>query len=162
MAKTYVKQWKVPSDSDPDKIYTVKEDTAGKLSCDCPIWIYNRRGDRTCKHTDHLKATLKEDEKVKKPTSYNGYDLGERVTYVKAFESSPTKIVGQSGKIIDFHPSPEYEWVAEVEFQFTDDRVLWRIPMTEEYLIGGAAPIAAETDKDPEELRDDLYSALMG
>ena len=36
-----------------DKEYTVKLDLQlGRLSCDCPTWIYNKRGNRSCAHTD--------------------------------------------------------------------------------------------------------------
>lgn len=36
-----------------DRTYTVKVNLeTGKLSCDCPCWIYNQRKDRTCPHTD--------------------------------------------------------------------------------------------------------------
>ena len=39
------------------KCYTVKKraDT-GALSCDCPQWIFNRNGDRTCYHTERVKV----------------------------------------------------------------------------------------------------------
>lgn len=47
----------IPSSSDASKVYQIKEKD-GKLSCDCPIWKFNRRGDRTCKHTDMAKAKL--------------------------------------------------------------------------------------------------------
>lgn len=40
-----------PSKSNPDKKYTVKMDEDGNLTCDCPVWIYNHNGDRTCCHT---------------------------------------------------------------------------------------------------------------
>lgn len=28
----------------------------GHLSCGCPVWIYNRNGDRTCYHTEKVRA----------------------------------------------------------------------------------------------------------
>lgn len=37
-----------------DKTYTVKMNNKGELSCDCPSWIYNQRGNRSCKHTDQV------------------------------------------------------------------------------------------------------------
>lgn len=43
------------SDSTPGKFYTVKQNDQGDLSCDCKIWIYNKRGDRTCKHTEMVQ-----------------------------------------------------------------------------------------------------------
>lgn len=48
-------EWNVPSDSDPTKIWTVKIHPTYGLSCNCPIWIYNKRGNRTCKHTDYVE-----------------------------------------------------------------------------------------------------------
>lgn len=47
----------LPSKSNPDKSYQVKMDEQGNLTCNCPIWIYNRRGNRTCKHTDIVKIS---------------------------------------------------------------------------------------------------------
>ena len=39
------------------KCYTVKGrvDT-GAISCDCPQWVFNRNGDRTCYHTERVKV----------------------------------------------------------------------------------------------------------
>jgi hypothetical protein len=35
------------------KSYSVKLNLqSGRLTCNCPMWIYNIRGDRTCSHTD--------------------------------------------------------------------------------------------------------------
>ena len=41
------------------KTWLVKQDSFGKLSCNCPIWIFNKRGNRTCKHTDEYLAEQK-------------------------------------------------------------------------------------------------------
>ncbi len=45
----------VPSKSNPNKRYTIKVDAAGLFSCNCPSWIFNQRGNRTCKHVDALR-----------------------------------------------------------------------------------------------------------
>ncbi len=38
--------------SSSGKIYTVKEDQDGNLSCDCPAWRFKKPGrERICKHT---------------------------------------------------------------------------------------------------------------
>lgn len=43
----------VESSSRANSWYRVlRETTTGQLSCDCPAWIMNQRGDRTCKHTE--------------------------------------------------------------------------------------------------------------
>lgn len=47
----------VPSSSDPDKVYEIKERN-GIISCSCPIWKFNKRGNRTCKHTDSARNNL--------------------------------------------------------------------------------------------------------
>lgn len=46
-----------PSSSTAGKFYTVKE-KEGVLSCDCPPWIFNRNGNRTCKHTEIVRKEL--------------------------------------------------------------------------------------------------------
>lgn len=51
MSKEYTVVATFPS-SKGDKDWTVKRDEEGNLSCDCPIWVFNRRKNRTCKHTD--------------------------------------------------------------------------------------------------------------
>ena len=51
------KEWKFKSNSDPKKTYQVKyKKYNGKyiLSCNCPVWIFNHRKNRTCKHTDEV------------------------------------------------------------------------------------------------------------
>jgi hypothetical protein len=45
----------VPSKSNPRKTYTIKVDENGLFSCNCPSWIFNQRGNRTCKHIDALR-----------------------------------------------------------------------------------------------------------
>ncbi len=41
-----------PSSSSAGKVYVVKEDQDGNLSCDCPAWRFKKPGrERTCKHT---------------------------------------------------------------------------------------------------------------
>jgi len=54
MAKKYNFVTDIPSSSNPDKTHHIKMDEQGHLTCDCPIWIYNKRGNRTCKHTDYV------------------------------------------------------------------------------------------------------------
>ena len=46
----------VKSHSNPDKFYTIKMRHDGLLTCNCPSWIYNQRGNRTCKHIDEVKS----------------------------------------------------------------------------------------------------------
>jgi ATP-dependent DNA ligase len=46
-----------PSSSTAGKFYVVKE-KEGVLSCNCPPWIFNRNGNRTCKHTEICRKEL--------------------------------------------------------------------------------------------------------
>jgi hypothetical protein len=39
--------------------YEIKLHEEYGLSCDCPSWIHNQRGNRTCKHTEQVKQKLK-------------------------------------------------------------------------------------------------------
>jgi len=34
--------------------YSIKMKENGLLTCNCPSWIYNQRGNRTCKHIDEI------------------------------------------------------------------------------------------------------------
>lgn len=45
--RTYLKQWVVPSDSDPDKSYKVSLTENYEMQCSCPRWIFKRE---ICKH----------------------------------------------------------------------------------------------------------------
>ncbi len=56
MAKNYTYVCDVPSESNPNKVYTIKIDDDGLLTCNCPSWIFNQRRDRTCKHIDTLRS----------------------------------------------------------------------------------------------------------
>jgi hypothetical protein len=56
------KEWKFKSNSHPGKFYRVKYkkyNDGWKLTCNCPAWIYNHSGDRTCKHTKMVESMLK-------------------------------------------------------------------------------------------------------
>ena len=56
MAKTYRDVAQFPSSSS-SKVYTVKEDETGELSCDCRGWTMKKPGqERSCKHTRELVA----------------------------------------------------------------------------------------------------------
>jgi len=56
--KKYVSIAKFRSSSNPEKIYTVKMDERGNLSCDCPAWIYKVNGKRECKHTRYVRTNF--------------------------------------------------------------------------------------------------------
>jgi hypothetical protein len=38
--------------------YEIKFNERYGLSCSCPSWIYNQRGNRTCKHTEQVRLYL--------------------------------------------------------------------------------------------------------
>ena len=47
---------KFPSSSS-SKVYTVKQDPGGNLSCDCPAWRFKKPNqERTCKHVESVAA----------------------------------------------------------------------------------------------------------
>lgn len=52
MADKWKVRWKVPSESDPDKVYTVARDAEGQYGCSCPVWKFRRR---ECKHIQAVK-----------------------------------------------------------------------------------------------------------
>jgi hypothetical protein len=54
MSKTYNFFAEVPS-SNGRRTYKIKVDEKGLFSCNCPSWIFNQRGNRTCKHIDALR-----------------------------------------------------------------------------------------------------------
>ena len=66
MSKSYTEVARFPSSSSARE-YTVKRDEEGVLSCDCPVWKFNQRRDRTCKHTDQVLAG-----EVSKPEAADG------------------------------------------------------------------------------------------
>ena len=51
----WVKQWKVPSESNPSKLYTVSMDTNGNYVCHCWPFLRSRT---TCKHIEQVKAGI--------------------------------------------------------------------------------------------------------
>lgn len=52
MTDKWKTRWKVPSESDPDKEYTVAQDAEGEYGCSCPVWKFKRR---ECKHIQAVK-----------------------------------------------------------------------------------------------------------
>lgn len=65
MSTSYTVVATFPSKSRAGKVYTVKQDPDGNLSCDCPVWVFNRQGDRTCYHTMKVLAQATESGMVK-------------------------------------------------------------------------------------------------
>lgn len=59
------------------KSYTVKKDDKGVLYCDCPVWIYNKYGDRTCYHTRTVEALDKVRAVTEKLYDNFGRDFGD-------------------------------------------------------------------------------------
>lgn len=54
MARKVLKQWEVPSDTDPDKTYTVTNWEDG-WGCDCPKWKFARAPKPDCKHIEAVQ-----------------------------------------------------------------------------------------------------------
>jgi hypothetical protein len=56
-----LKEWEFPSKSTPGKVYTVRLNPDGHLSCNCPAWVFNHGKAKTlekreCSHTKMKKA----------------------------------------------------------------------------------------------------------
>ena len=58
-------EWEFRSSSNPQKRYRVilngfvnNSERNGMLSCNCPSWVFNQKGDRTCKHTKEIMQHL--------------------------------------------------------------------------------------------------------
>lgn len=60
MPQSYTTVATFESKSKSERVYTVKVDEAGCLSCDCPSWTFNHYGDRTCYHTKSVVARRQE------------------------------------------------------------------------------------------------------
>ena len=61
MPKKYKHVIRVRSMTKREKIYTIKEDEEGKLSCSCGAWIFkmdlDENGERDCKHLRAYRST---------------------------------------------------------------------------------------------------------
>jgi hypothetical protein len=51
--RTYLKQWTIPSDNDPDKTYKVSLTPEYEFQCSCPRWIFKRE---LCKHIQDVAS----------------------------------------------------------------------------------------------------------
>ncbi len=69
----------VPS-SNGRRNYTIKVDGSGLFSCNCPSWIFNQRGNRTCKHIDALRT--------------DGMTLDGKGKIITAVETTVSKVRG--------------------------------------------------------------------
>lgn len=58
--KVYQRITTFPSKSKPGKVYTVKMDEEGNLSCNCPAWIYPKKGRaRDCYHVRVVRSEMR-------------------------------------------------------------------------------------------------------
>ena len=88
--------------SSSDKIYEVKEKD-GKLSCNCPAWIFNHSG-RTCKHTIEVSKTL-----VVKPSVQVASPKGMPSGWVHPLLKKVTikkPVVQEKSKPVEVKPEP--------------------------------------------------------
>jgi hypothetical protein len=51
MSNKWVDKWKIQSESNPEKFYTVSRAEDGSFGCSCPVWIFQKK---TCKHIQSL------------------------------------------------------------------------------------------------------------
>lgn len=55
--KVYRELARFPSGSSAGKLYVVKEDQEGNVSCDCPAWRFKKPNqERSCKHTQAVAS----------------------------------------------------------------------------------------------------------
>ena len=57
--KSPVKQWQMPSSTNPAKKYTIDMYADSSMSCNCPRWINARNGVRNCPHIIALESVLR-------------------------------------------------------------------------------------------------------
>lgn len=61
--KSYLKQWGVPSDTNPEKTYKVSLTPDFEFQCSCPRWVFKRE---TCKHIqDVISGVYEYPEKLR-------------------------------------------------------------------------------------------------
>lgn len=99
--KVYVEVGQFPSKSSPGKYYTVKiSPSDGEYTCNCPQWIFNKRNDRTCKHTDVLIGNKRE-RKVQAATPKQVKEMFDEVDDVFSQPNvTPLSRKGSSRKIL--------------------------------------------------------------
>jgi len=91
----WVKQWDVPSHSNPDKLYKVSQAEDDTFGCDCPVWKFRRL---ECKHIQQVKRHLE-----------MGNDFG-RTLFREIYTFIPSKPEGTDIKIerkLDFKTATE-------------------------------------------------------
>ena len=62
MPSEAIKQWTMPSSTNPAKKYTVQMHVDGSFSCNCPRWIFKKVASRICPHIIGIKSVLRLDE----------------------------------------------------------------------------------------------------
>ena len=136
------------------KIYTVTKEK--KMTCDCPVG-------GGCRHIEQING--REGDNVKKPEEYNGYKIGDKVTYVGEFEGSKDYFpLGVEAEIVDFIPSPNYEWVGRLDFKDNAKKdsltTKYNFPLKPEY-IQKKHLFEIKTNKTQDEVREQLWKTLM-
>jgi len=56
--KRYTLVATVRSKSRPGKMYEIKIDENGILSCNCPVWLYKKGGARSCRHVKAMESII--------------------------------------------------------------------------------------------------------
>jgi hypothetical protein len=56
--KRYTLVATVRSKSRPGKMYEIKRDEDGNLSCNCPMWVFKKGGKRSCKHVQAMESIM--------------------------------------------------------------------------------------------------------
>ena len=91
----------IASFTEPNKKYTIKRKLDGKFTCNCPSWIFNHSGDRTCKHTrailesgDNIEVLFMHADKFVLDVN------GEKWTIIKDLDVNGNKIDPVTGEVI--------------------------------------------------------------
>ena len=114
--KRYVQKWRVPSRSDPSKVYTVSKTADGKYECSCPQWIYRRK---ECYH-----ITLVKTQKTLDGSNFNE----EKVEPLQIVPAMVTQVTKEDNKLlvplIPIDPTPVH-FLATICYDLKKFGVSW-------------------------------------
>lgn len=75
--KNYTVVEQFPSSTDAGKLYVVKKDETGALSCNCPVWVFKKTGARTCSHVEEVQGRAVQKNLAASIQQLQGGSLGE-------------------------------------------------------------------------------------
>lgn len=98
LARLFSKPVVIPSDSNPNKAYSVQLDRKGHLYCTCPNWKFQRvrTEERTCKHIKRLTSSM---ESFAEVASMNVTVKPETLDSHPSYRTTPVKFTPLSETI---------------------------------------------------------------